>query len=154
MRLAALFVLLCASCRAIDLSTFGQEFDLSRLGVVQTCETDFEAWDPRRGEAYVLLQAGNPQDREPKSLKIRIRAAEISIEGVSSIVFDHTIERICPWVQNNFVGILDVEGRRFHWTVVVLEAHPDLPTCTLFFEGRGDEYFDHLWPASKTTRSR
>ena len=146
MRGVALFVLASssASCRAIDLSEFWQpELDLTQPGVVHTFESDFESWDPRRGEAYVMLHAGAAGDRGPKAMRLRVRAAEISAGGEATIVFDHLVEQVSP-DSGQYLGMLDVEGRKFTWTVVVLETHVDVANGHLFFVGRGDEFYEHF----------
>jgi hypothetical protein len=138
-RFALLALLLWASCRTVDRSEYKHELDLTRPGATRTFVIDFADWDPRRGAAYVMLDAVNPQDRERKSLRLSLRAADITNEGQVRVVFEQTIEGISPWTRQ-YIGTLDVGGRKLQWSATVLEAHSDLARASLLFVGRGDEH--------------
>jgi len=132
-------VLLCASCRAIDRSRHAQELDLTQPGVVQSYVTDFTDWDPRRGEAYVMLAAWHPDLRERTPLALSLRAVELTPGGPATLVLEHTVESVSPWCRQ-YLATLDVAGRTLHWTATVLASHPELPRGELLFVGRTDEH--------------
>jgi len=132
-------VVLCASCRAIDRPRHAQELDLTQPGVARSFVTDFTDWDPRRGEAYVMLAAWNPELRERTSLVLSLRAVEATPGGPAMIVFEHVVESVSPWCEQ-YLATFDVEGRTLHWTVTVLVSHPELPRGELLFVGRSDEH--------------